>query len=294
MSCNDDKVILAFVTDENYVMPTSVAITSLICNKSSDICYKIYILGHLLSQESVDLFLNFSQENITILVLNSNEIFDYKVQGNKHVSSAAFLKFKLPELIDEDKVLYLDSDVVIQSDLSSLFYTDLEDYYAGVVLDFRSMHHKLFMNYMDYQFNTYFNSGVMLLNLQKMREDGVVSKILEHKITHKTHFADQDSFNCILHPKVKYLDMVYNYQVLLMNGYSKDIIKSIYGSNCGVADALIVHYAWRYKPWEYKTPVLNLFKKYYNLSPFSKRKLFLKTRYSKIRFLWDYLRGKWS
>ena len=48
----------------------------------------------------------------------------------------AYLKFDLPDLIPhQDKVLYLDSDVIIQKDLTDLFEINIKDYYAGAVKD---------------------------------------------------------------------------------------------------------------------------------------------------------------
>jgi lipopolysaccharide biosynthesis glycosyltransferase len=71
--------------------------------------------------------------DVHIIKVTSNKFKD--IQNFGHVNSTACFKFDLPDLIpDQDKILYLDSDVLIQKDLSDLFTISIDDYYAGVTL----------------------------------------------------------------------------------------------------------------------------------------------------------------
>ncbi|MCK7489743.1 MAG: hypothetical protein MZU79_05535 [Anaerotruncus sp.] len=89
-----------------------------------------------------------------------------------YVTSAAYLKFDLPDLIpNQDKVLYLDGDIIIQKDLSDLFEINIKDYYAGAVKDIGLIDN-------DLNIKNYFNSGVMLLNLKLMRENNASTALL--------------------------------------------------------------------------------------------------------------------
>ena len=88
-----------------------------------------------------------------------------KFEGtHPHVSSTDFFKFDLPDVLsDWDKVLYIDTDMIIQGDLSQLFNTDLGEAYIAAVKDMAGMaleshHNRLGLG-------NYFNAGMMLMNL---------------------------------------------------------------------------------------------------------------------------------
>ncbi|MBQ8380392.1 MAG: hypothetical protein IJY18_00715 [Clostridia bacterium] len=66
-----------------------------------------------------------------------------------------------------DKLLYMDTDVLIKSSLAELWETDVQDYHmAGA----RDRYGKFFFGI------NYLNSGVLLFNMKKMKEDGVFKK----------------------------------------------------------------------------------------------------------------------
>ena len=86
---------LCFICDENYVMPTAVAITSVIANKDNDVYYDIYLVTNHLTSESVTILKNMETESIRIIIINADkgEKFDkFKVAGY-HVTPSAMLKY---------------------------------------------------------------------------------------------------------------------------------------------------------------------------------------------------------
>ena len=72
---------------------------------------------------------------------------------------------KIPEL--PDKILYLDCDIVCYKDIKEIFDTDMTNYEVGVATDAIGSH---FIN------KKYINSGVVLMNLKKIRENGSFEK----------------------------------------------------------------------------------------------------------------------
>ena len=100
-----------------------------------------------------------------------------------------------------DKVIYLDVDTVINNDLAELYNQDIEDYEVGVVRDvfiFGQRLHK-----------TYFNSGVLLMNMKKIKQTGYLEKTRELCRTKKMLFLDQDALNYAVTSK-KILDKKFN------------------------------------------------------------------------------------
>ena len=124
------NIPIVYITDDNYVMPTIVSITSLMENMEKS--HPVFVLGINLSEKNKDYFKVF--KNIELLDLENK----YKDLDLKHlyVSKAALFKFDLAEIFKNyDKVLYLDSDILILRDFSKLLKTDIEKYYAAVLKD---------------------------------------------------------------------------------------------------------------------------------------------------------------
>ena len=107
-----------------------------------------------------------------------------------------------------DKLLYLDCDILIQDDLSELFSMDIDDVYAAVTKD----HFAKKLNYdKAIGVENYFNSGVMLLNLKKMRKDNVYEKLLKAKQNDTLNqCVDQHALNQVFYKQVKFLSPAYN------------------------------------------------------------------------------------
>jgi len=188
---------LAFICDENYVLPTIVAIKSLKQNKDLDSAYKIHVLASDITEKSRKLLCSLAEDSIIIDILDLSQseiIRKCRIEG-LHVSTAALYKFSIAELFPEiDKMLYLDGDVLIQKDLKELYKTNIENVYAAVVKDYKptiykpSQMEKLGVNH-----TAYFNSGVMLLNLKKLREDNLKNKLLQYRLNGINYFMDQDA-----------------------------------------------------------------------------------------------------
>ncbi len=246
---------VVFITDESYAEPTAVAIGSMLKNKQISTRYSIFIIGVDLQNVSIRLLESFSCKDASVTVLNFENKYEGRVKEHQHVSSAALLKFDIPNiLIHFDKVLYLDSDILVLNDLTELYSTDIEDCYAGVVKDFageviEGHAKKLLLQH-------YFNSGVMLLNLKNMRLKNVSASMIEWKLQKDTgHFMDQDVINSIFCEQVVYLDLRYN---LMLGNLSSQVeeVANYYGKKIAeIEDILfnptILHLTNIRKPWKY-------------------------------------------
>lgn len=243
-----ENVSIALITDDNYIVPTIVTITSLQINKKETTLYDIYVIG-----------CNLSDENKTTLGKIGTNVIDSKIllpefeNSHPHVSVAALSKFNLPNIFEMlDKILYLDTDMIILKDLSELFQIDLKEHYAAVVKDMagtifehcnKQIRHK-----------HYFNSGMMLLNLKKMRKDKIFEKLVDYKIHQdRGHFMDQDCLNAVLSENVIYVSPVYNWMAPNQTDFSEDEIKNFYdlSQNLNSKNAAIVHLTNQRKPWDY-------------------------------------------
>ena len=83
-----------------------------------------------------------------------------------------------------DKLLYLDIDMMAAGDISELYNTDITDYeYAAV----KEKYGSIFIR------PDYINAGMLLLNMKKIKETGMLRKSRELIKTKKMLFADQDA-----------------------------------------------------------------------------------------------------
>lgn len=251
---SDDKDIVPIVvhTDNNYVVPTIVTITSLVVNKYKNTPYRIYVLGNKLSHENKKLL-----SKITgVEVIDHVSRFAQFEGKHQHVSSTDLFKFDLPDVFSQyDKILYLDVDMIIQRDLSELYHIDLEDNYVAAVKDMQGM--VLEQHHIRNGLENYFNAGMMLLNLKKMREDNISDKLIDYKLHKDTgHFMSQDALNCVFGDKVKYIDPKYNYMWPNLRAFTDEEIEKFYDItevewNNIRYNSYIVHLTNKLKPWKY-------------------------------------------
>lgn len=266
---------VCFITDENYVLPTLVAIQSLIVNSKHKVC--VNVVSSQLSEDSQKLFKQLATSNCKINIIISSNPGDSIDTKHLYVSKAAMLKFALPQIFsDLDKILYIDGDVLILDDLNKFWITNLKNNYIAAVADMAGMveekHHKKF------GFDKYFNSGVMLLNLKKMRQDDCTSKLIENKKNDVfKHFMDQDALNQTFNQKVLWLHPKYNMMRPNLK-YSMKEIAQFYGFD--IADIkycyknpVILHLTNMIKVWkDVNCPDFKIWYNYFNMLPASEFK----------------------
>lgn len=251
---------VTMITDGNYVEPTLVAIKSMFFNKPENIAYKIYIITTDLAAEDITKLQNLQCYDLDIQIINcQNLIAEYlPLEQHRHVSHAALLKFFLPEILPSvDKVLYIDSDVLVQESLEPLYATNIQTYYAAVVRDTLSVLGREYMQSVGINNQYYFNSGVLLLNLQKMREDNISQKLVIFRTQKEQNFMDQDAFNGVIGHQVRYVSYKYNflnYYLTVMNKkqlsifFEEDLTQYNQDEDL-YRHCVILHFGGKEKPW---------------------------------------------
>lgn len=282
---NNSKAHIAFVTDDNYCMPTSVAITSLKINRYKDTDYCIHIIANGISHYNKSKLMMLQDKNFSIDIINVSLDKEFQAITKKdkdlHVSASAILKLRLPQILkDIGKVLYIDGDVLLQRDLLELYNININNKYAGVVKDIISERNINHIKNIGIKNRYYFNSGMMLLNLTKMRKDNMTEKLIQYRKVGKNHFVDQDTLNVVFGEKVEYISWQYNYLNKFHDWWNSEKLSVFYGEIvpedkiAAFKSAAILHLGSHEKPWVYKMGYLSsLYRKYYNKSPYSDVKL---------------------
>lgn len=154
-----------------------------------------------------------------------------------HISPIAYAKYFIPRLIDRERVLYLDTDVIVNGSLTSFFLTDLKGFPVAAVRD------------VDGSFNT----GVMLIDNLQWKELSVSDKCLELSEGEKSehweleHFnGDQTILNSVFQDNWLELDKRFNVQV----GYDLVAFYNHWTEHFNLEDEpLVIHYTTNRKPW---------------------------------------------
>lgn len=243
-----NEVAIAYITDDNYVMPTIVSITSAIMNKNKNSIYKIHIIGVSINEENKKIFDEFISKNINdkiyieILYFKQHYNFD---NSHTYLTSAAIFKFDIANILsDYDKVLYIDCDTIVLKDLTEVFSININEYYAAVVKDYIGSE----IQHLQLSLGTkhYFNSGVMLLNTKILRENNIKELLLDYRNKNNDELMDQNTLNAIFNDKVKFIKPKYNY-MRTYSSYDKTSLDKFFECDTG-EDIVILHITWL-KPW---------------------------------------------
>ena len=257
---------IILICDDNYCLPTMVCIQSIIDNGNiinSDVCIHVCTFG--LSESNIALLQELENGgvriNIDMFDQSDNKERIKRISQKSHVTSSALIKFELPNYFSHlNQVLYLDSDIIVKGYLNELLCMDISNYYVAASYEFYCHMNKLkYTLHRSVSKDFYFNSGVMLLNLKKMREDSISEQLWDYKLNRaKTTLMDQECLNAICGVKSKHLPIKWNFNPRF---YKKDLIPEInkvYLSNYQTLDDLrddvrIIHYVGKPdKPWIYK------------------------------------------
>ncbi len=268
----------ALCTDENFVVPSLICITSIFENNKDEECH-VYVLTERLSNTA---YLQFEElariynQYIIVKTIDASR-FECLIEYGRFPLSMYF-RFLLPEELDKcDTVLYLDCDVIVRHSLKRLYRTDLNGYACAVVAD-QNCDDVLLQNRVQIS-SQYFNSGVMLINLNYWRTYNISNNLM-HYIKEHPHicvFPDQDALNIVLENKVVYLDYTYNLQELWLT--ERNNVKFHFSKwaelDKACIDPVIVHYCVINKPWfvECVNPFKNDFLLYASKHSFIKFKL---------------------
>lgn len=244
---------IVFAVDNNGFDMMATALYSVIKNNQShELCFYVFhkSISNTNTARLKKLERKFSNVTISTVPINEGRFVDVQV-SNKNVTTEAFFRYLAPEFLKKEaRALYLDFDMLCLADLGGLYETELEANYLGAVADYVVEHNPNFRNFkkgIGYDdSDTYANSGLLLFNLDKMRDSGVMDEFWKNvhnknKIIAKEFniFADQTVMNLTFKGRIKFLSPHYNtFTTVLEETRQKN--------------PAIVHFTGPYKPLTYR------------------------------------------
>ncbi len=250
----------AFSTDLNYLNYTWACIYNLCKKKTIESFYKIYLIVTSDVTESMLPHYN-DLVNCQIKIIRFDENLINGFAGIRHVSKATFVKIFIPSLIDEDYVLYMDGDIYINHSPETMWNDLPSNQYVAAVWDpGNNMEHNLLG--LEEGEKT-FNSGMMLMNCKKIKEDDMIEKFFSFYEEKKEDIqnADQTVFNAIFKHKWKDLKPQYNLQRAHFLFSARQLGLSHVEKRALIDNPIIIHFTTHSKPWMIRCA--NPFKKDY-------------------------------
>ena len=252
------EVNIALSTDSNYLIPTAVAVKSILMHAHEDNIYNIYILTDTPLSDEQSAMIKIGAQghpNASISIRAVGDMLqdvrlceDGPVKG---VTRATYFRFLLPDLINADRVLYMDCDTLVLRDVAEIYRQDIGDNYMAGVRDITG-HDNVTARLDELRLPTldnYVNAGVLLMNLALMRRDGIAEKMLLCASHHSYSYNDQDIINVICYEKIHKISPRYNIIVDFLDKTElvSELLSADYSAEAD--EVVILHYAGRSKPW---------------------------------------------
>lgn len=248
-------VAIAFTP--NYFVPAATMLHSLFRNADMEQQYTVYCLeSEEIPQRQKDMLgLLTCGRNVTYSFLHVNSLPPGTAISSRY-SEAALYRLMLPELLpDLDRILYLDSDIIIRRDIARVFSeTDVTDMLLAAVAEPPIEDQEPKRKAMGLDPRQYFNSGFLILNLDLMRREASSTAMLDLLKDDSLEFPDQDALNQVCKGRVRFIHPSNNsirtffidkYRPAFLGMYSaSDLDEVITGGN--------IHYTGG-KPWNMHT-----------------------------------------
>lgn len=233
---------VVFSTDHRYVMPTGVALQSLLeCSMDAEV--EVFIL----QSDSVtdddrkmfQLICDKFKTKLTFLSMGNqfNDSFEIR-----NITIACYYRLLIPWLIPQyDKVVYCDGDVVFCNSVKQLYEIELGDYLFAAICPYKHDKHlyKDHAHELGLQPNEYYQSGVLLVNSKAQREANL-REVLLKEAKKEYIFVDQDIINVVCQNRIMELPLRFN--------ISQSLYRSFFQHDSHESP-VIIHYSG-VKPWD--------------------------------------------
>ncbi len=247
MNQEQNIIPIFYACDDNFVKYTMVSLGSMMEHASRDRQYHVYVLHTAITDGMKEKLLAMQDENFTI---SFEDVSDYlrsishKLPIRDYYSKTTYYRLFIAEMfLEYDKAIYIDSDTVVQGDISQMYDTDLGDCYVGACHEQAMVQVDEYGTYVEKVIgvsrHNFFNAGVLLINCDRFRLGFVLDKFVQYlEMYDFVVTQDEDYLNLICKDHVCWLDQRWNTEIFGEIPYP-------------IEEARILHYIMTNKPWHY-------------------------------------------
>ena len=239
------EIPIFFAVDDFYAPYLAVAVQSIKENASPENKYSIYVLITEIGERNAKRLSAMQTENVSIEFINVKEKMQSmkaSLQLRDYYTATTYYRFFIPELFPQyEKGLYIDCDVVVTTDIEELYSTDIDGKMLGAAVEDFVVATAEFREWtktaLKISADEYFNAGVLVMNLKKMRKENIMGQFMAlNKVKKYPVAQDQDYLNVICKGDVYYLNEHWNRS-------------PHFTTPCDTPK--LAHYKLNYKPWHY-------------------------------------------
>jgi len=263
------KMNLLVTLDSKYIQPLKVMLFSLFTNNPAE-NFHIYLMHSSIKDNEIadiERFVNSYNQKLSVIKIadsyfqNAPVILHYTKEMYYRLLAYKFLPKNM------DRILYLDPDILVINPIRELYETELDGYlYAAAFHNILAVKKINRIRLYPYKIDAYFNSGVLLMNLELQRklvdEEVIYSFVKKNRA--KLILPDQDILNTLYSKQIKCLDeKLYNYDTRYYN-YYKIITNNACDMDYVMTNTVILHFCGKKKPWQkgYSGKFYSLYKHY--------------------------------
>jgi lipopolysaccharide biosynthesis glycosyltransferase len=240
-----ERIPIFFAANVGFYQHLCVTLCSLLEN-NKNLEFDIYVLTDDAKSKENKKILKMKQQykNVDIIFqkISEPELLEFVVTMEGYTLHT-YYRYFIPRLFQNmEKALYLDCDTLVEGKIDELWETNLYGYYVAGVKDLyiEQINHKSVIGFT--QCDLYVNAGMLLMNLQMMREDNISDLLNKNtKILEGSGQQDQDVINYTLKGKIKELGSRFNWA-------TSNSVESKQNS-LSHKPIIISHFTGRAKPW---------------------------------------------
>ena len=283
---NLDKINIALASDDNYAQHVAVVIASILANTNDKNRLCFYLLSDGIDADKIlklEKTITGTGAQLVVCDLSAYKGFE-KLYTSGHISKAAYFRLDMANILPANvqKVIYVDVDLIVFKDVAALWNIGMQGRPIAAVPDYGIMASKRLMKQKHTVIglptdSNYFNSGVVIMDLSQWREHDYSSKVIQLAATGNFPHHDQDALNKLFMDNWLELPLSWNVIPPIFDLLPKVLLNSNFRKTAIQArkNIAILHYAGRYKPWEFpiKAGFNEKYYTYLNYTAFANEKM---------------------
>ena len=272
------EIAIVSSCNTKFVPHLAALFVSVLENSDPKVFVRFYVIDDNIDNESKQLLrfsVKNSRMNTEVEFLKINKKFFENVVTSDRIPETAYYRIAIPELFrgkNVERLLYMDCDMITVKDVTPLWDLEFNGAILAAVED-AGFHQRLEKMEIPAKSTRYFNSGLMLINVEKWLEQDITKKVLTfiEENPEKLRFHDQDALNAILHDRWIPLHPKWNAQGYIMAKAKQHPTpqgEKEYEETR--KDPSIIHFSGHVKPWskDFEGPTKKYYDKYENMTAF--------------------------
>ncbi|MCD8381441.1 MAG: glycosyltransferase family 8 protein [Clostridiales bacterium] len=250
-----EPVVLLTTLNESYLPQLQVLLTSILLN-NPDERFRLYLIHRSFSAEQLEeLEIQCQRWGVELFPVRVDEAVFADAPVTRQYPQEMYYRLLAPQLLPEtlDRILYLDPDILVINPIRPLWETDLEGNLFAAAAHTGKTEIANDVNRIRLQMeNEYYNSGVLLIDMARGREEIKPEQIFQYATEHPKGLIlpDQDILNVLFGDRIKPLDdYIWNYDARKYSNYQ---FRSYGESDVGwvMEHTAILHFCGKAKPWK--------------------------------------------